>query len=108
MIRWKVLGGDGRKNFSTFVRHTQKILKSTSCLRPPPPLYILTQTSLSESVSWVTDFINYIDETYNQYDGGKFGTKKSWYMTTKLAMVLIEDVGQPRIGAMNSFKAGDS
>ena len=72
------------------------------------PLYMLAQTSLSESVAWVTGFINYIDETYNQYNGGKFGTKKSWHVTTKLAMALIKDVGQPRMGAMNSFKAGDA
>ena len=40
------------------------------------PLYMLALSSLSESDAWVTGFINYIDETYNQYNGGKFGTKK--------------------------------
>ena len=69
---------------------------------------MLVLSSLSELVAWVTGFINYIDETYNQYNGGKFGTKKSWHVTTKLAMALIKNVGQSRMGVMNSFKAGDT
>ena len=40
--------------------------------------------------------------------GGKFGTKKSWHVTISLAMVLIKDIEQPRIGAMNSFKSKDA
>lgn len=72
------------------------------------PLYILSQTSLSESIAWVTGFINYIDETYSQYKGGKFGTKKSCHVTTKLTMALIKDMGQPIMGALNTFKTGDA
>ena len=79
----------------------QSHLNSTS------PMYQLALTSLTESVSWVLGFINYIDETYIQYASGKFGTKKSWHITTKLATALITEVALPRRGALNSFEAGE-
>ena len=39
---------------------------------------------------------------------GKFGVVKSWHVTTKLAIALIQEVGKPREGALNSFEAGDA
>ena len=79
---------------------------SSKSLEPFFPLYSLALTSLTESVSWVMGLINYIDETYAQYSSGKFGNKKAWHVSTKLATALIQDVGTPRRGVMNSFKAG--
>ena len=52
--------------------------------------------------------INYIDETYAQYSNGKFGYKKSWHVTIKLATALIQYIGTPRRGVMNSFQAGEA
>ena len=72
------------------------------------PLYHLATSSLTESISWVTGLINYIDNTYEEYSAGKFGTAKAWHVTTKLAMALILEVGKPREGSLNSFEAGDS
>ena len=77
-----------------------------SHLSPTSPLYQIAISSLTESVTWVLGFINYIDETYIQYASGKFGVKKSWHITTKLATALIRDVALPRRGALNSFEAG--
>ena len=71
-------------------------------------MYILALTSITEPVAWVTGFINYIDETYNQYNRGKFGIKKSWHITIKLDMVLIRDVVQPQMGATNYLQAGNA
>ena len=71
------------------------------------PLYNLATSSLTESISWTTGLINYIDHTYEEYSAGKFGTTKAWHVTTKLAMALITEVGKPREGALNSFEAGD-
>ena len=51
--------------------------------------------------------MNYIDLTFDEYSAGKFGVAKSWHVTTKLAMALILEVGKPREGSLNSFKAGD-
>ena len=55
----------------------------------------------------MTGLINYIDNTYEEYSAGKFGTAKAWHVTTKLAMALILEVGKPREGSINSFEAGD-
>ena len=52
--------------------------------------------------------MDYIDTTYLQYSLGKFGTKKAWHITTKLALSLIHEVGKPRKGTINSFCAGNS
>ena len=77
-------------------------------LPPSSQLYHLALASVIESTSWVLGFINYIDETYTQYASGKFGSKKSWHITTKLATALIREIGSPRRGAMNAFEAGDA
>ena len=71
------------------------------------PLYHLATSSLTESISWTAGLINYIDNTYDEYSAGKFGTSKAWHVTTKLAMALISEVGKPREGALHSFEAGD-
>ena len=77
-------------------------------LAPGSPMYILAAASMTESIAWASGFINYIDETYSQYNGGRFGVDKSWHVTTKLATALINDIGEPRRGAMNSFQAGNA
>ena len=88
-------------NFRT--SHTETIQNHLS---PSSPIYSLALTSLTESVSWVLGLINYIDETYATYSNGKFGNKKAWHVSTKLATALIQDVGVPMRGVMNSFQAG--
>ena len=75
-------------------------------LNASSPIYSLALTSLTESVSYIMGLINYIDKTYAQYSSGKFGNKKAWHVSTKLATALIHDVGAPRRGVMNSFQAG--
>ena len=72
------------------------------------PMYHLATSSLTESISWATGLINYIDNTYEEYSAGKFGTAKAWHVTTKLAMALIVEIGKPREGALNSFVAGEA
>ena len=41
------------------------------------PLYNLATSSLSESITWTTGLINYIDVTHEEYSAGNFGTAKS-------------------------------
>ena len=72
------------------------------------PLYQLATSTLTESISWANGLINYIDLTYEEYSSGKFGTAKSWHVTTKLATALIKEVNKPREGALNSFEAGNA
>ena len=83
--------------------HTETLRNNLSV---SSPIYSLAPTSLTESMSWIMGLINYIDETYAQHSSGKFGNKKAWHVSTKLATALIQDVGAPRRGVMNSFQAG--
>ena len=71
-------------------------------LSPSSPLCILALRFLMESVAWLTGFINYIDENFTQFNGGKFGINKLWHVTTKTATNFIRDVNQPRMGVMIS------
>ena len=66
----------------------------------------IARVSLSTTVSWCLSFIDFIDNTYQRYSDGKFGTRKAWQVTTKLGRVLIQEVGRPRIGTTNKFPAG--
>ena len=94
-----------KKELEKFRRAHLATIKERIPLRSP--LYNLATSSLTESISWTTGLINYIDHTYEEYSAGKFGTTKAWHVTTKLAMALITEVGKPREGSLNSFETGD-
>ena len=70
-------------------------------------LYSLAIASVSDTVAWTYELINYLDVTYSEYSEGKFGAKKSWHVTTKLELLLIREVAKPRSGTINSFTAGN-
>ena len=71
------------------------------------PLYHLATSSLIKFIVGAMGLINYIDVTHDKYSAGKFGIDKAWYVTTKLVMVLITEVGKPRKGTLHSFEASD-
>ena len=95
-----------KKELERFRRsHLTTIRESVSVRNP---LYQLATSTLTESISWANGLINYIDLTYEEYSSGKFGTAKSWHVTTKLATALIKEVNKPREGVLNSFEAGNA
>lgn len=67
-------------------------------LAPSSPLYNLAILLFTESVAWISGFIDYIDETYTQYSRGKFGVKSQgmlppsypWFQSTTLAFQNVE------------------
>ena len=65
-------------------------------LDPLSKMYAIATASVSDTLAWTYELINYIDVTYAEYSEGKFGTKKSWHITTKLALALILEVSKPR------------
>ena len=71
------------------------------------PLFAMAMSSLTEAIAWTNGLINYIEITYDEYAAGKFGTSKSWHVTTKLATAIILEISKPREGSLNSFEAGD-
>lgn len=60
--------------------------------------------ALTESVAWVDSLVKFVDDTYNEYSRSRYGTKKAWSITTRLAKSLIEKVASPRNSIHNSFK----
>jgi hypothetical protein len=68
--------------------------------------YALARLSLTESVSWVEGFVSFIDDYYKELTKGKFGSRKGWHVTTRLAKRLIEEVASPRIGVIKMLRTG--
>jgi len=68
------------------------------------PFHNLCILALTESVAWVDSLVKFIDDTYNEYSRSRYGTKKAWSITTRLAKSLIEKVASPRNSIHNSFK----
>jgi len=68
------------------------------------PFHNLCVLALTESVAWVDSLVKFIDDTYNEYSRSRYGTKKAWNITTRLAKSLIEKVATPRNSIHNSFK----
>ena len=66
----------------------------------------MCKVSLTTTVGWSLGLIDFIDNTYETYSQGKFGSKKAWHIASKLALCLIKEITRPRIGAINSFVAG--
>jgi hypothetical protein len=48
-----------------------------------------------------------MDEYYKQLTRGKFGSKKAWHVTTRLAKRLLVEVVAPRVGVVKALHAGD-
>jgi len=73
-------------------------------LTPMSPFHTLCNLALTESVAWVEGLMKFLDDTYNEYSRSRFGQKKSWHITTRLAKALIDKVASPRNSIQNSFK----
>ena len=59
---------------------------------------------MSDTIAWTYELINYINVTYLEYSDGKFGDKKAWHVTTKLASALILEVSKPRENTFNELE----
>ena len=73
-------------------------------LEPLIPFYNLPVLALTEFVVWCDNFIKLLDDTYNEYARSKYGSKKAWHITTRLAKALIEKVALPRNFIHNAFR----
>jgi len=67
------------------------------------PFHNLCVLALTESVAWVDSLIKFVDDTYNEYSRSRYGHRKAWHITTRLAKSLIEKVATPRNSIHNSF-----
>lgn len=94
------------KQIEQFSRNHKATVKDS--LPVHHPLLPLALTSISDTVSFCYNMIRYIDDTYDNYSAGKFGTKKAWHITTKLTTALIAEISKQREATINSFCPGES
>jgi hypothetical protein len=74
---------------------------------PGTPSYHLASLSVTRSVGWIRGLKDFIDEYYKELTRGKFGSKKAWHVTTRLAKRLLVEVAAPRVGVVQALHAGD-
>jgi len=67
------------------------------------PFHNLCVLALTESVAWVDGLIKFVDDTFNEYSRSRYGNKKAWHITTRLAKSLIDKVAMPRNSIHNTF-----
>jgi hypothetical protein len=77
-------------------------------LDPESKMYSIAILSLAESVAWVSGFLSFIQDYYEDLTMGKFGSRKGWHVTTRLAKRLIEEVHVPRSSVIKSIKTGNA
>ena len=82
------------------------LIRSTIAVTYSPHLVFVILT-LTESIAWVEDIIKFLDDTYKEYVLARFGKRKAWHISTRLAKYLVEEVAQPRNSLQNTFKAGN-
>jgi len=71
------------------------------------PFHTLRHLALTESVAWIEGLMKFLDDTYNEYSRSRFGSKKAWHITTRLAKALTDKVASPRNSVHNSFKINE-
>jgi hypothetical protein len=67
---------------------------------------VVAQSALAELVAWITGFIQFVDEYYRDLTRAKFGLAKAWHVTTRLAKVILDEVGTPRYRVQDTFEVG--
>ena len=72
------------------------------------PLLALAKIALVDSCEWIHSLIQFIDQTYRDYEHAKFDKIRAWHITTRLASRLIAKVYDPRIGVNNRIDIGDA
>ena len=96
-----------KKQMERFRKHQLATIRAK--LDPSSKMFAIATSSVSDTIAWTYELINYIDVTYAEYSEGKFGAKKSWHITTKLATALIMEVSKPRESTFDQLQSdGDS
>jgi hypothetical protein len=71
------------------------------------PVYHLASLTITRSVGWLKGLKDFIDGYYKELTKGKFGTKKAWHVTTRLAKRLLVKVAAPHVGVIEALHASD-
>ena len=69
--------------------------------------YNLAVLALTESISFIEGFMKFIDDYMKHLTQAKFGVKKAFHVTTRLAKGMWIALAEPRNGVMKTFQAGN-
>ena len=92
-----------KRQMERFRKHQLATIRAK--LDPSSKMFAIATSSVSDTLAWTYELINYIDVTYAEYSEGKFGVKKSWHITTKLATALIMEVSKPRESTFDQLQS---
>ena len=94
-----------KRELSVFdLGHNETI--SAEC-EPLSIFHSLVSKTLSDSITWANKLIKFVDDTYREYSRARYGSRKAWHVTTKLAVALMEYVSKPRTVVYNSFRVSN-
>ena len=94
-----------KRELSVFdLGHNETI--SAEC-EPLTVFHSLASKTLSDSITWANKLIKFIDDTYREYSRARYGSRKAWHVTTKLAVALMDYVSKPRTVVYNSFRVSN-
>jgi hypothetical protein len=75
--------------------HKQTVLNNTIA---SSPLQTTASLSRTYSLSWIGEFICFIDDTYKELTQAKFSSAQGWSLITRLASRILFEVSAPRNG----------
>jgi hypothetical protein len=94
-----------KDELNAFDRTHTRVIEDT--LLADSKAYSVAKFSLNESITWIGQLINYMDETYNDLiRHNTFADDKAWQLTTQLVRRIFLEVSSPLTGIINLFKVG--
>jgi hypothetical protein len=83
--------------------HKQLVLNNTI---PLTPLQATASLSRTYSISWIEEFIIFIDDTYDELTQEKLSAARGWSLITHLAFHILLKVSAPQNGVKQTFTTG--
>jgi hypothetical protein len=75
---------------------------------PETRAYNLAVLSLTKSISFIEGFMKFIDDYMKHLTQAKFGVKKAFHITTRLAKSMWIALAEPRNGVIKTFEVGNT
>jgi uncharacterized protein YoxC len=93
-----------KEELATFRESHQRNIDDT--LERQSIICSIATMALTESCAWMEGLIVFIDDYHRDLGKARFGTKKSWHVTTRLARRMFVEVATYRNGVQNAFQTG--
>jgi hypothetical protein len=93
-----------KEELETFQQGYERMSMNT--LSPGTPGYTVLYHSVTASVSFLENFICFVNDIYKELTRAKFSKTKAWALVTRLMRRIFMDVGAPRVSVQNQFRTG--